>query len=110
MKTPIVQQTQNFSGDAENLRSQYFNKDIQNPIENTELKKNVMLTPFLLAIPVIIILFILISGTANDTSIISTEPIQHELVNTERSEKLNVAVMKADSSLSLKTIALPAKK
>lgn len=110
MKAPIHPQTENYSGDAENLRTQYFNKTLQKPIESTDLKKNVMLTPFLLAIPVIIILFILISDSANDTSIISTEPIQHEMVNTERSEKLNVAVMKADSSLSFKTIALPAKK
>jgi heme/copper-type cytochrome/quinol oxidase subunit 2 len=110
MKTPIKNESKIFGADVENLQFQFSQYQRRNEDKTGELKKNMLLTPFLLAIPVIIILFILISGSGNEVPAISTEPIQHELVNTERSEKINVAVMKADSSINLKGIGLPARK
>jgi hypothetical protein len=58
MKTPLEIEDRN-SPDAEILRRQYFQLNDQPVVKRTD-KKDDLLTPFLLSIPVIIMLIILI--------------------------------------------------
>ena len=59
MKTPLEIEDKNSSIDAEFLRRQYFQIS-DKPIMKTTEKRNELLTPFLLSIPVIIMLIILV--------------------------------------------------
>jgi heme/copper-type cytochrome/quinol oxidase subunit 2 len=112
MNTPAKFTNLNTETDAENLRHQYQELIEQHEKQGAEIKKNMLLTPFLLSIPVIIILFILISGSTSDIpNTITSEPLQHEVVSTQKNERLNAAVIETDSLLNAsKVIALPAKK
>jgi hypothetical protein len=110
MKAPVQYAEQYRGMDAEYLHQQY--EELRKPQnENREPKKNLLLlTPFLLSIPVIIILFILISGSAAEIpNTITTEPLQRDVVATKKSERLKISETATDSLVSSsKTIALPA--
>jgi hypothetical protein len=112
MKSPIPLNRQIPRNDAENLRQQYqvlFRKHEQ---ESTEFRKSLLLTPFLLSIPVIIILFILISGSNSGIpNTVTAEPLQTEVVTitpVQKAKKMNVATITNDSlAKSDNTISLP---
>jgi hypothetical protein len=112
MKTPDPFHQDISLPQAYQLRQQYQQLVDKPEIQSPEVKKNMLLTPFLLSIPVIMILFILISGTSSEIpNTINAEPIQREVMTTERARSLHEAVISRDSLLhSSKVIALPAKK
>jgi hypothetical protein len=112
MKTPIHPELQNNNTHAENLRQQYQELVEKSGNGNTEIKKNLLLTPFLLSIPVIFILFILIWGSTSDIpATIRTEPPARDVVITDTRQQPNAIAAHADTLISINnTLALPAKK
>jgi hypothetical protein len=112
MNTPAPLHHPLTAPDAQHLSQQYELMSGNNEPPIAEPKKNLLLTPFLLSIPVIMILFILISGTSSDIpDTINAEPVQRDVVSTERIHRIHVADLTKDSVLSnSKLIALPAKK
>jgi hypothetical protein len=107
MKAPFTLEQQNIHPDAESLRRQYQELMGKNQREG-EPKRNLLLTPFLLSIPVIIILFILISGSTSDIpNTITTEPLQREISVRKETGKVSISPTVKDSILSSKTIVVP---
>jgi hypothetical protein len=112
MKSPIHLNQQIARSDAENLRQQYQELFRKHEKEGTEFRKSLLLTPFLLSIPVIIILFILISGSNSGIpNTVTAEPLQTEVVTitpVQKAKKMNVATITNDSlAKSDNTISLP---
>lgn len=112
MKTPVHLQSKDYNTDAETLRQQYQQLVEKSGKGNTEIKKNLLLTPFLLSIPVIIILFILIWGSSSDIPAIRTEPPVKDVVITNTLQKnSNTIATPADTLItSNNTLVLPSKK
>ena len=108
MKTPMKSEQQKHGKVAHHSPSQ---QQVKSKDEGTGLKKNLLLTPFLLSLPVIIILFSLISGTTAEVpEMVPDESGNNELVINQHSEQLNRVTQKTDSTIKLKTLALPSKK
>jgi hypothetical protein len=112
MKSPIHSNQQIARNDAENLRQQYQELFRKHEKESTEFRKSLLLTPFLLSIPVIIILFILISGSNSGIpNTVTAEPLQTEVVTitpVQKAKKMNVATITNDSlAKSDNTVSLP---
>lgn len=82
MKTPITPQKQNFS-EAEELHSHYNSGkgDVTKELEKP--RSSGLLTPFLLSIPVIVMLIILISQSFSDPSTTAAEPQQYEATSVQ---------------------------
>ncbi len=111
MKALIKFKQHNTGEDADNLHSQYQQVITKRGTDSKEYKKNLLLTPFLLSLPVIIILFSLISGTTAEVpDTISDEPIRNELVLNEHTEPLRRNALKSDTSLTLKAVSFPTRK
>jgi hypothetical protein len=113
MKTSITSIENDNDKNLEALRDEYRQMIDKTDKEAVEVRKNLLLTPFLLSIPVIIILFMLISGSSADfTSTVNDAPMQHELstIPIKKAPQINTAVINADSVLNKKTVALPSEK
>jgi len=111
MKTPMKFEQHKHGASEDNNLLEEHNSILRKRTRGTDVKKNLLLTPFLLSLPVIIILFSLISASTSEVpDVVSGEPRSREIVISRPSEPLNSVTEEADSSIRLKTTRLPSEK